>query len=102
MATQITGSQRTPRIWMPTKKQLTETYKAIAAAAFKNNTAKRISKPPVTNPNRYPSYDITPRGMMDLTKTIYNIKGTLYQRNSGMSPEGIRSQWYKIGPAPFF
>lgn len=103
MATKISGSQTRPAGFrMPTHAQLTKTYKSIADAAFKNGTAKKLRGPPVKDPNKYPRYDVTPKGLMDLNKTIYLIKGDLYQRNSGMGPNGIMSAWYKIGPAPLF
>ena len=89
-------------IRMPTKAQLTKAYKSISDAAFKNGTAKKVKGPPVKDPNKYPSFDITPKGMQDVTKTLYVIKGEIYHRQSGMTPQGIRSVWHKIGPAPLF
>ena len=102
MAMKVTTAQKPAGYWMPTKTQLTKIYKGISDAAFKSGTAKKVKGPPVKDPNKYPSYDITPKGLMDVNRTLFVIKGEIYHRTSGMSPTGIGSVWHKIGPAPLF
>ena len=87
---------------MPTRAELTKLYGGLAAQALREGTAKPIKGPPVKDPNKYASYDVTPKGLQDVTKTVYVIKGTIYHRQSGMGPDGPVSVWNKIGKAPIF
>jgi hypothetical protein len=95
---------RCDRPLLPTKEQLTRIYGQIANRAIADGTAVILDGPPVADPNAYPSFDITPEGLMDVNMAVYLIDGDLYHRQSGFSfgPEGMISVWRKIGPAPHF
>ncbi len=98
------ATKHNPGIMMPTNEQMTSTFKGIVESAQKNGTLEQLDGPPVADPNKWPRYDITPDGMMDLTKTVFNIKGDLYLQNSTMNgPNGRpHATWAKVGPAPMF
>lgn len=90
-----------PQIWWPSNDQLKNIYGNIAESAFTNGRATKLDKAPEGVDNA-PSWDITPEGLMDVSKTVYLIEGQLYLRQSGFGPEGVTSKWYSVGPAPLF
>lgn len=62
---------------------------------------KVLDGAPVDDPNEHPHFDVTPDGLMDLSKDVYYISDRVYLRNSGMGPGGqIRSSWMELGALP--
>lgn len=90
-----------PQIWWPTNDQLKNIYGNIAQSAFAEGRAKKLDAPPAGVDNA-PNWDITPEGLMGMMKSVYLIDGQLYLRQSGWTPEGVKSTWYDVGPAPMF
>lgn len=86
----------------PTGDQLKKLYTGLAADRLAAGAGKALAGPPVTNPNDYPSYNMTPEGLMDVTKTLFVIDNRLIYRQSGWGPQGITSRWSDLGPAPMF
>jgi hypothetical protein len=84
--------------WMPTNEQLKKTYGNIAENAIKSGSAKLLKHAPAGYKSA-PSWDITPKGLMDMNKRVYLIKGELYELRTGF---GMAGHWYKCGPAPLF
>src|SRR5690606_20049591 len=91
-------------IMAPTRDQIVSTYRSIAESAMKNGTLEQLDGPPVTDVSKWPRYDITPDGLQDVNRAVFNIQGTLYLQTSslfGPGP-GPYAHWAKIGPAPMF
>ena len=86
----------------PTGEQLKKLYTGIAADRLKAGAGTQLSGPPVANPNDFPKYDMTPEGLMDVTKTLFLINDRLIYRQSGWGPQGVMSRWTDLGPAPMF
>ena len=98
-ATRYAGKPVSP---FPTGEQLKKMYTGIAADRLKAGAAVQLDGPPVSNPNDFPRYDMTPEGLMDVTRTLFVINDRLIYRQSGMGPGGIMSRWSDLGPAPLF
>lgn len=96
------ASRYAGRPQFPTGEQLKKLYVGLAQQRLAAGSGKEISGPPVSNPNDYPSYNMTPPGLMDVTKTLYVIDHKLIYRQSGWGPNGITSRWQDLGPAPTF
>jgi hypothetical protein len=96
------GAGGTPGIRMPTHAQMLAAYKSIYEGAAAAGRLKQLSGPPVADPSRYPRFDITPPGMMDVNRAIWDIEGKLYLQTSGMGPRGPIAHWSEIGPTPLF
>lgn len=94
----------TTGIRMPTNDEIKQTYNSIFESARKAGSIEQLDAPPVSDPSKYPSYDVTPEGLQDLTRQIFNIKGDLYVQQSSLFGPGGRpsASWGKIGPAPMF
>lgn len=89
-----------PHIWMPTNEQLKRVYGNIAESAMKNGTAKKLDKAPKGFENA-PHWDITPKGLVGVNKSVYLIGGQLYLKQiSTCFP--APAQWHAVGPAPLF
>ncbi|MBL8953377.1 MAG: hypothetical protein JNK82_21565 [Myxococcaceae bacterium] len=87
---------------LPSGEQLERLYTNLAKQRLEDGAGKPLSGPPVSNPNDYPSYNMTPPGLMDVTKTLFVIDNRLIHRTSGWGPNGITSRWQDLGPAPMF
>ncbi len=96
------AAKHTPHSPWPTGDQLKKLYTGLATQRLAAGTGKPLSGPPVSNPNDYPSYNMTPPGLMDVTKTLFVIDNKLIFRTSGWGPNGITSRWQDLGPAPTF
>lgn len=87
---------------LPTGDQLKKLYTGLASQRLAAGGGTQLSGPPVSNPNDFPSYNMTPPGLMDVTRTLFVINNQLIYRQSGMGPNGITSRWTDLGPAPMF
>src|SRR5258706_15104914 len=97
-----TASHKLSSHGLPTGAQLKKLYVGLAKQRLSADFGKALRGPPVSNPNSYPHYNMTPRGLMDVTKTLFVIDNHLIYRTSGMGPGGISSRWRDLGPAPLF
>lgn len=87
---------------LPTGEQLARLYTNLARERIAAGEGTDLAGPPVANPNDFPRYDLTPPGLMDVTRTLFVINDRLIHRTSGMGPQGITSRWSDLGPAPMF
>lgn len=89
-----------PNVWMPTNEQLKRTYGNIAESALENGTAKQLDKAP-KGFEKAPHWDITPKGLVGVGKSVYLIDGKLYLKQiSTCFP--MPTRWFDCGPAPLF
>ena len=95
----VSGSQ-SAKIFMPTKDQLIKTYRSICNAAVQNGTAKALKHAP-KNYAKYPSYDITPKGMCGSDQKVYVVKGHLMLATTPVVPNA-KTTWMDCGPMPMF
>lgn len=86
----------------PTGDQLRKLYVGLAEQRLAAGAGKPLSGPPVSNPNDYPSYPMTPEGLQDVNMRLYVIDNRLIYRQSGFGPNGPVSRWSDLGPAPLF
>jgi hypothetical protein len=93
---------KTPVNPFPTGEQLKQMYTNLALQRLEAGEGVLLAGPPVANPNDYPSYDLTPEGLQDVTRTLFVINDHLIYRQSGWGPNGISSRWSDLGPAPTF
>jgi len=102
MATRINPNPTTPAAnhGMPTQPELAKIYGDMAFKAVKDGTATKLSKPPA-NADKYPSINVTPKGLMGVGSSVSVIKGELYLRQQVVAP-GAKPTWFKIGPEPMF
>lgn len=68
----------------------------------KGPTRREIRQPidgaPVENPDAYPHQDTTPKGMMDMRRTRYEIDGKTYEKYMVMGPKGPETKWVQVFP----
>lgn len=87
---------------LPTAEQMRRLYTGLASERLSSGGGTSLSGPPVSNPNDFPSWNMTPEGLQDVTRTLFLINDKLIFRTSGWGPRGITSQWTDLGPAPQF
>ena len=87
---------------LPTAEQMRRLYTGLAAERLASGGGTSLSGPPVSNPNDFPSWNMTPEGLQDVTRTLFLINDQLIFRTSGWGPQGITSRWTDLGPAPQF
>jgi hypothetical protein len=92
----------TPGPKLPTAAQLEKLYTGIAKDRLAAGAGTALPGSPVPNPNDFPRYNMTPPGLMDVTRTLFVINDKLIFRTSGWGPNGITSRWTDLGPAPTF
>lgn len=89
-----------PNVWMPTNDQLKRVYGNIAESAVKNGTAKLLKTAP-KGWDKAPSWDITPKGLVGMGKSVYLVDGNLYLKQIATCFP-VATKWYACGPAPLF
>ena len=100
MAINSVSNSQHQKIFMPTEEQLKTAYTSITQAALKDHSAKKLAHAP-KNFAKYPSYDVTPKGLCGVGYKCYVIKGELILASTPVTLHP-KTTWYDCGPMPLF
>lgn len=67
---------------------------------MERGTAKKLTQAPAGWESA-PSYNITPKGLVGSSQTVYVINGELYLASRAVVPNA-KASWFACGPAPLF
>jgi hypothetical protein len=79
---------------------MARTYGNIARSAVEHGTAKKLTHAPAGYQSA-PEYNITPKGLLGSSQSVYLIKGELYLASRPVVPNA-KTTWFAVGPAPLF